>query len=163
MRASRAYGEVYVTYSFIAISNAPCRQDDTVSPVGDAPSAYAPNKPCALWRSQGKLQQARELLAPVYGWFLRGSIRATSTVAAGSLAGAGHDLRFGKEKAPRTQRGLRVWLKRLTAAVWRAALVLARVLSWGRSPNQHAANMAINGVGIRLAFGASSGVAVAFA
>ena len=22
-----------------------------------------------LWRSQGKVQQARELLAPVYGWF----------------------------------------------------------------------------------------------
>ena len=22
-----------------------------------------------LWRDQGKLQQARELLAPVYGWF----------------------------------------------------------------------------------------------
>jgi class 3 adenylate cyclase/predicted ATPase len=25
-----------------------------------------------LWRSQGKLQQARELLAPVYGWFTEG-------------------------------------------------------------------------------------------
>jgi hypothetical protein len=22
-----------------------------------------------LWRDQGKMQQARELLAPVYGWF----------------------------------------------------------------------------------------------
>jgi predicted ATPase len=22
-----------------------------------------------LWRDQGKVQQARELLAPVYGWF----------------------------------------------------------------------------------------------
>jgi predicted ATPase len=29
-----------------------------------------------LWRDQGKVQQARELLAPVYGWFLRGSTRA---------------------------------------------------------------------------------------
>jgi len=25
-----------------------------------------------LWRSQGKGQQARELLAPVYGWFTDG-------------------------------------------------------------------------------------------
>ena len=25
-----------------------------------------------LWRSQGKVQQARELLAPVYGWFTDG-------------------------------------------------------------------------------------------
>ena len=25
-----------------------------------------------LWRSQGKMQQARELLAPVYGWFSEG-------------------------------------------------------------------------------------------
>jgi hypothetical protein len=25
-----------------------------------------------LWRSQGKPRQARELLAPVYGWFTEG-------------------------------------------------------------------------------------------
>ena len=25
-----------------------------------------------LWRDQGKLLQARELLAPVYGWFTEG-------------------------------------------------------------------------------------------
>jgi predicted ATPase len=25
-----------------------------------------------LWRSQGKRQQARDLLAPVYGWFTEG-------------------------------------------------------------------------------------------
>ena len=25
-----------------------------------------------LWRDQGKTQQARELLAPVYGWFTEG-------------------------------------------------------------------------------------------
>ena len=25
-----------------------------------------------LWRDQGKPQQARELLAPVYGWFTEG-------------------------------------------------------------------------------------------
>jgi len=27
-----------------------------------------------LWREQGKPQQARELLAPVYGWFTEGFI-----------------------------------------------------------------------------------------
>ena len=27
-----------------------------------------------LWRDQGKVQQARELLAPVYGWFTEGFI-----------------------------------------------------------------------------------------
>ena len=25
-----------------------------------------------LWRDEGKVQQARELLAPVYGWFTEG-------------------------------------------------------------------------------------------
>jgi predicted ATPase len=25
-----------------------------------------------LWRDQGKLQQAHELLAPIYGWFTEG-------------------------------------------------------------------------------------------
>ena len=25
-----------------------------------------------LWRSQGKVHEARELLAPVYGWFTEG-------------------------------------------------------------------------------------------
>jgi hypothetical protein len=25
-----------------------------------------------LWRDQGKVQQARELLAPLYGWFTAG-------------------------------------------------------------------------------------------
>jgi predicted ATPase len=25
-----------------------------------------------LWRDQGKVQQARELLAPAYGWFTEG-------------------------------------------------------------------------------------------
>jgi predicted ATPase len=29
-----------------------------------------------LWQSQGKPQQAREPLAPVYGWFTEGSTRA---------------------------------------------------------------------------------------
>jgi hypothetical protein len=28
-----------------------------------------------LWRDQGKVQQARELLAPVYGWFTEGHAR----------------------------------------------------------------------------------------
>jgi predicted ATPase len=29
-----------------------------------------------LWREQGKRQQARELLAPVYGWFPKASTRS---------------------------------------------------------------------------------------
>jgi hypothetical protein len=29
-------------------------------------------QPARLWRDQGKQQQARELLAPVYGWFMEG-------------------------------------------------------------------------------------------
>jgi predicted ATPase len=28
--------------------------------------------PACLWRDQGKVQQARELLAPVYSWFTEG-------------------------------------------------------------------------------------------
>jgi hypothetical protein len=31
-----------------------------------------------LWRDQGKVQQARELLAPVYGWFTEGVRHARS-------------------------------------------------------------------------------------
>jgi predicted ATPase len=31
-----------------------------------------------LWRDQGKVQQARELLAPVYGWFIEGFDTRTS-------------------------------------------------------------------------------------
>jgi predicted ATPase len=30
------------------------------------------HEPARLWRDQGKPQQARELLAPVYGWFTEG-------------------------------------------------------------------------------------------
>ena len=38
---------------------------------------HASNKPTAMslarfWRDQGKPQQARQLLAPVYGWFTKG-------------------------------------------------------------------------------------------
>ena len=29
-----------------------------------------------LWRDQGKREDARELLAPVYGWFTEGSTRS---------------------------------------------------------------------------------------
>jgi hypothetical protein len=28
--------------------------------------------PARLWRDQGKVEQARELLASVYGWFIEG-------------------------------------------------------------------------------------------
>jgi predicted ATPase len=33
---------------------------------------HAANSLARLWRDQGKVQQARELLAPVYGWFTEG-------------------------------------------------------------------------------------------
>ena len=33
---------------------------------------HAANHLARLWRDQGKVQQARELLAPVYGWFTEG-------------------------------------------------------------------------------------------
>ena len=33
---------------------------------------YAAKSLARLWRDQGKVQQARELLAPVYGWFTEG-------------------------------------------------------------------------------------------
>ena len=36
---------------------------DRQSPLGDH---------AALWRDQGKRDEARELLAPVYGWFTEG-------------------------------------------------------------------------------------------
>ena len=32
----------------------------------------SPAMTAALWRDQGKVQQACELLAPVYGWFTEG-------------------------------------------------------------------------------------------
>jgi len=37
-------------------------------------SGWAVNSapPARLWRDQGEVQQARELLAPVYGWFTEG-------------------------------------------------------------------------------------------
>ena len=34
-----------------------------------------------LWRDQGKPQQARELLAPVYGWYTEGFDRPDLTEA----------------------------------------------------------------------------------
>ena len=53
-------------------------------PISSAPfQSHANNKPnrgnsgaamslARLWRDQGKVQQARELLAPVYRWFTEG-------------------------------------------------------------------------------------------
>jgi hypothetical protein len=37
-----------------------------------------------LWRDQGKVQQARDLLAPVYGWFTEGFDTR------GAVGGVGH-------------------------------------------------------------------------
>ena len=36
------------------------------------PELHAATALARLWRDQGKPQQARELLAPVYGWFTEG-------------------------------------------------------------------------------------------
>jgi predicted ATPase len=33
---------------------------------------HAATSMARLWRDQGKAQQARELLAPIYGWFTKG-------------------------------------------------------------------------------------------
>ena len=54
-----------------------------LKPISGAPSPlHVSNKPkwelraamslARLWRDQGKVQQARELLAPIYGWFTEG-------------------------------------------------------------------------------------------
>ena len=40
-----------------------------------------------LWRDQGKVQQARELLAPVYGWFTEGLRHARSEGGEGAAGG----------------------------------------------------------------------------
>jgi predicted ATPase len=37
-----------------------------------SPENYAPHEHARLWRDQGKRDEARELLAPVYGWFTEG-------------------------------------------------------------------------------------------
>jgi predicted ATPase len=39
---------------------------------GDGGGAHAAMSLARLWRDQGKRAQARELLAPVYGWFTEG-------------------------------------------------------------------------------------------
>jgi predicted ATPase len=39
---------------------------------GDSTAARAAMSLARLWRDQGKRQEARELLAPVYGWFTEG-------------------------------------------------------------------------------------------
>jgi predicted ATPase len=55
-----------------------CRRDlKTAIKIAQAQTAKGLELPAAvslarLWRDQGKPQQARELLAPVYGWFTEG-------------------------------------------------------------------------------------------
>ena len=39
---------------------------------GKSRELYSAVSMARLWRDQGKVQQARELLAPVYGWFTEG-------------------------------------------------------------------------------------------
>jgi predicted ATPase len=38
----------------------------------ESPGNFAPLSMARLWRDQGKRQEARELLAPVYSWFTEG-------------------------------------------------------------------------------------------
>jgi predicted ATPase len=38
----------------------------------ESPGNFAPLSMARLWRDQGKRDEARELLAPVYGWFTEG-------------------------------------------------------------------------------------------
>ena len=38
----------------------------------ESPGNFAPLSMARLWRDQGKRDKARELLAPVYGWFTEG-------------------------------------------------------------------------------------------
>ena len=47
-----------------------------------------------LWRDQGKVQQARELLAPVYGWFTEGFDTRRSEGGEGAAGGVGRVRNF---------------------------------------------------------------------
>ena len=60
-----------------SISGMLMRGANTTTSVSDivamsSPGPTAPLSLARLWRDQGKPQQARELLAPVYGWFTEG-------------------------------------------------------------------------------------------
>ena len=48
-----------------------------------------------LWRDQGKVQQARELLAPVYGWFTEGFDTRDFERGEGAAGGVGVGLSTG--------------------------------------------------------------------
>jgi predicted ATPase len=54
----------------VCYSHDKCLRRITVSVSTDGNSAH--NEPACLWRDQGKVRQARELLAPVYRWFTEG-------------------------------------------------------------------------------------------
>jgi predicted ATPase len=43
-----------------------------VDPAGKSWKLSAAMSLARLWRDQGKIEQARELLAPVFGWFTEG-------------------------------------------------------------------------------------------
>ena len=44
----------------------------SIQPIKSNPRNLQPSTMHRLWRDQGKVQQARELFAPVYGWFTEG-------------------------------------------------------------------------------------------
>ena len=57
-----------------------------------------------LWRDQGKVQQARELLAPVYGWFTEGFDTRDLKEAKAFVGGVGH-IKRGQAATTRSNYG----------------------------------------------------------
>jgi predicted ATPase len=46
-----------------------CAARAMASPCSKCASAFAAMSMARLWRDRGKVSEAREMLAPVYGWF----------------------------------------------------------------------------------------------
>ena len=65
-----------------------------------------------LWRDQGKEQQARGLLAPVYGWFTEGFDTRDLKEAKALL----------EEFAPSTRPSMRSLIERRSSGAWRPKL-----------------------------------------
>jgi len=57
-----------------AVPNLPCNRTESIARQQQAKSweLRAAMSLARLWRDQGKVSEARELLAPVYGWFTEG-------------------------------------------------------------------------------------------
>jgi hypothetical protein len=63
-RILAAYPNAWISTAVYKCRSAPCKRP--------AQELRASMSLARLWRDQGKVQQARELLAPVYGWFTEG-------------------------------------------------------------------------------------------